>query len=176
MPNPFLYIWTVLFQTILLKFWHFSFIQFTCQKQFYLKLFSLVSKIIRFQTLWCITNNLIKHQLFIYSLLNVKTVLFPTTQFSISIQFSSIWQIGRTLSGATTPGQSGPGSDGKKGVLRIPQSYSITRGLLSEYYVQDTRCWSLILLQRCSRFILQPPLTEPSNLMESLKSCGSRNS
>ena len=30
------------------------------------------------------------------------------------------------LSGATTLGQSGPGSDGKKGVLRIPQSSSIT--------------------------------------------------
>ena len=29
------------------------------------------------------------------------------------------------LSGATTPGQSGPGSNSNKGVLRIPQSYSI---------------------------------------------------
>ena len=28
------------------------------------------------------------------------------------------------LSGATTPGQSGPGSDGNEGVLRIPQSSS----------------------------------------------------
>ena len=31
-----------------------------------------------------------------------------------------------TLSGATTPGQSGPGSDGNKGILCIPQSSSIT--------------------------------------------------
>ena len=31
----------------------------------------------------------------------------------------------RALSGATTPGQSGPGSDGNEGVLRIPQSSSI---------------------------------------------------
>ena len=30
------------------------------------------------------------------------------------------------LSGATTPGQSGTGSDGKERVLRIPQSSSIT--------------------------------------------------
>ena len=30
------------------------------------------------------------------------------------------------LSGATTPGQSGPGSNGNKGVLHIPQSSSIT--------------------------------------------------
>ena len=30
-----------------------------------------------------------------------------------------------TLPGATLPGQSGPGSDGNKGVLGIPQSSSI---------------------------------------------------
>ena len=30
------------------------------------------------------------------------------------------------LSGATTPGQSGPRSDGNEGVLNIPQSSSIT--------------------------------------------------
>ena len=30
------------------------------------------------------------------------------------------------LSGATTPGQSGPGSNGNERVLRIPQSSSIT--------------------------------------------------
>ena len=41
-------------------------------------------------------------------------------------QFSSIWPIDNTLSGATTPGQSRPGSDANNGVLRIPQSYSIT--------------------------------------------------
>ena len=39
---------------------------------------------------------------------------------------SSIWRIDRTLSDATTPGQSEPGSDGNKGVLRFPQSSSIT--------------------------------------------------
>ena len=32
-----------------------------------------------------------------------------------------------TSSGATTMGQSEPGSDGNEGVLRIPQSSSITR-------------------------------------------------
>ena len=51
--------------------------------------------------------------------LNAKTV--P----SQPMQFSSIWPIDRTLSGATTPGQSGPGSNGKEGVLCIPQSSSI---------------------------------------------------
>ena len=52
--------------------------------------------------------------------LNEKIVLFQTIQFIISIQFSSIWPIDRTLSSATIPGQSGPGSDGNEGVLRIP--------------------------------------------------------
>ena len=42
------------------------------------------------------------------------------------MQFTSIWPIDRTLSGAITPGQSGPGIDGNEGVLRIPQSTSIT--------------------------------------------------
>ena len=47
-------------------------------------------------------------------------------QFRISIQFSSIWPIDRALSGATTLGQRGPGSDGNEGVPYIPQSSSIT--------------------------------------------------
>ena len=34
--------------------------------------------------------------------------------------------IDRTLSGATTPGQGGPGSNGNEGVLHIPQSSDIT--------------------------------------------------
>ena len=49
-----------------------------------------------------------------------KTVLFQTIQFSISTQFSFIWHIDRTLSGAKTQGQSGPGSDGNEWVLCIP--------------------------------------------------------
>ena len=67
--------------------------------------------------------------------LNAKTVLSQTTQFS------SIWPINRTLSGATIAGQSGPGSDGNKGVLRIPQSSSITETSPSDCLVsyQDTR-------------------------------------
>ena len=57
---------------------------------------------------------------------NVKTVQFQVIQLSISTQFRSIWPIDKTLSGSTTPGQSRPGSDGKEGVLYIPQSSSIT--------------------------------------------------
>ena len=39
---------------------------------------------------------------------------------------SSIRPIDKTLSGATTPGQSESGSNGNEGVLCIPQSSSIT--------------------------------------------------
>ena len=62
----------------------------------------------------------ISTQIFVYTQLNVKTVLFQTVQFSITTQFSSIWPIDRTLSGASTPGQSEPGSDGNERILRIP--------------------------------------------------------
>ena len=39
---------------------------------------------------------------------------------------SSTWPIDRTLSGAITPGQSGPGSNANEGVFCIPQSSSTT--------------------------------------------------
>ena len=55
----------------------------------------------------------------------IKTVLFQTIQFSVSTLFSSIWPIDKSLSGATAQGQSGPGSDGNEGVLRIPQTFCI---------------------------------------------------
>ena len=48
---------------------------------------------------------------------------------------SSIWPIDKTLSGATTPSQSGPGSNGNKGVLCIPQSSSITEASPSDCLV-----------------------------------------
>ncbi len=58
---------------------------------------------------------------FVYTQINVKTI-----QLSKSIRFSSFSSIDRALSGANTPGKSGPGSNGNEGVLRIPQSSSIT--------------------------------------------------
>ena len=48
-----------------------------------------------------------------------------------------------TLSGTTTPGQSGPGSDDNKGVLCIPQSSSITGTSPLDCHIQDTRCLGL---------------------------------
>ena len=61
-----------------------------------------------------------------------QTVLFQTIQFSLSTQFSWIWPIDGTLSGATTPVQSGSGRDDNEGVIRIPQSSCIT-GTSSSY-------------------------------------------
>ena len=72
---------------------------------------------------------------FVFKLLNIKTVLFQAIQFGISTQFSSIWPIDRTLSGATTLGQSEPGRNGNDGVLRIPQSPSITGASSSDCLV-----------------------------------------
>ena len=66
---------------------------------------------------------------------DIKTVLFQAIPFSISTQFRSFWTIDRTLSDATTPGQSGPGSDGNEGVHRIPQSSRITGTSLSDSLV-----------------------------------------
>ena len=54
------------------------------------------------------------------------SVLFQTIQFTISTQLRSIWPIDRTLSSGTSPGQSGPGSYGNKGILRVTQSSSFT--------------------------------------------------
>ena len=63
---------------------------------------------------------------FVYVLLNVKSVLFQTNQSGVITQFSSILPIVRTLSGETTPGQSGHGGNGNEGVLHISQSFRTT--------------------------------------------------
>ena len=64
-----------------------------------------------------------------------KNSSFQTIQFRICSQFSSIWHIDRTLSGASTPGQSGPRSDGNEGVLCILQSTEITEASPSDCLV-----------------------------------------
>ena len=60
-----------------------------------------------------------------------------------------IWCIDETLSGAITPGQSGPGSDGIDGVLRIPQNSSIIGDCLMSYPEHSLErvlsfCWDAI--------------------------------
>ena len=88
---------------------------FYINNQFYFKQFCLA---------WVQT--LIVKNVSISSYLDSQTVLFQAIQFSIRTQFCSIWPIDRTLSGATTTGQSTPGSDHIEGLLLIPQSSSIT--------------------------------------------------
>ena len=70
-----------------------------------------------------------------------------------------ILPIDKNLSGATTPGQRGPGGDGNKCLFRIPQSSDIigdSPQYCSVSYIKDPIWGSLIPLQRCSRCILCP--------------------
>ena len=74
---------------------------------------------------YCYITVTIKHQIFVYTQLNDRTVLFLTIKLSINYLFgycssSSIWLIDRILSGAATQSQSGPESDVNEGVLHIP--------------------------------------------------------
>ena len=101
---------TVPFQTI-----QFSIsTQFKCTYTFYL------SKIFLFQAIRLSQTVLIQTIQFSVSIDSMsKAVLFQVIQFSISTQFSFIWPIDRALSGATTPCQSGPGSNGHEEVLHL---------------------------------------------------------
>ena len=61
---------------------------------------------------------------------------FNFKQFSLGKdRFSSIWPRDRPLSGAASPGQSGPLSDGNKGILGLLQSSSITEASPSDCLV-----------------------------------------
>ena len=78
-----------------------------------------------FQTIhFCIQKQFCLNQLSFEEVrsLNFKRVIFQAIQFSIIIQFSSIWYIDRTLSDAVTLNQGGIGSDGIEEVLRIPKA------------------------------------------------------
>ena len=80
-------------------------------------------------------------------------------QFSLAkVQFNSIGPIDRTLSGATTPDQSGPGSDGNEGVLRIPQSSTISGTSPSDCLVssEDTCWWGVGLAEKQSVYSTAP--------------------
>ena len=84
---------------------------------------------------------------------------FYIKQFSLAwVQFSSIWPIDRTLSSATTPGQSGPENDGNEEVLRIPQTSCSTGTLPSDCLVSYSAHLlgeGLTPLQRNRQCILQ---------------------
>ena len=105
----------------------------------------------KFRSIWTIFNP---------DSLELKTVLFQTTQFSISTLFGSIWSIDRTLSGATNTGQSGLGTDVNKVILLILQCSNITRVSQSDCLVsyQDIRRVGLNPPQRsCRCFLLLQP-------------------
>ena len=63
---------------------------------------------------------------------------------------SSLWPIDKTLSGATTPGQSAPESDSNEGILCIPQNSSITEVSPSNYFsvISRTFVGGVLLLCR----------------------------
>ena len=142
--------------------------QFNCQKHFYFKLFSLfkqlyitiqfsvctvsMSKTVEFQTIQFSISTKFKYK---YSLIvknisissySVYAVLIQLIQFSISIDFVYT--------------QSGHGSDGNKGVLRISQSSSIAGtsplDCLVSHAGHSLEGGGLTPLQRSSWCILQP--------------------
>ena len=82
-----------------------------------------------------------------------KVVLFQVIHVSISTLFTSIWPIDRSLSGATNPGQNGPGSDS------ILQSSSITRISPSDCLVSYTghSLWKVLTLFRGAVGIFYSP-------------------
>ena len=104
----------------------------------------LVHKVKWFQVLLCITKNSIKHQSFVYTQLNDK----KNSPISNN-------------SGATTLGQSGPGSNNNEGALHISQSSSITGASPSDRLVSYPvhLLGALTPQQRCSWCILQPQPT-----------------
>ena len=94
--------------------------------------------------------------------LNIKRVLFQVIQFSMSTHYSTIWPIDWILSGATTPDQSGPRSDGIEVVLCIPQSSSIPETLPLDCFVSYTG-HSLGGVSQC--ILLSVYSTAPANLV-----------
>ena len=69
-----------------------------------------------------------------------KTVLLQAIQFSISTQFNSIQPIDWILSSASTRARVDLGAIGSKGVLRIPQSSSIT-GISPSNWLVSPQGW-----------------------------------
>ena len=83
-----------------------------CQKQFYFKRFCLVQV-----------------QFFVHTQLNIKIVLFQAIQFNISILFSSIQPIDRTLSGLPLWVRVDSGAMAKRDTPHSPNSSMMVRVL-----------------------------------------------
>ena len=79
-----------------------------------------------------------KIQFSVSSQFKCQNIFISAIQLSISTQFGSIWPIHRTRSGATSPCQSRPGSDGNGVVLFISISSSITKTSPSDCFMLYT--------------------------------------
>ena len=71
-----------------------------------------------------------------------KTARFQTIQFRVTTLFSTIWPIKNILSGATTPDQSRPRSDGNSGILQIPHCSHISGASALDFFVSYN--WTLV--------------------------------
>ena len=102
----------------------------------------------------CITYDSIKHRSFVFTQLNDQTVLFlifDCTEVICCIQFKrQTVLLELTLSGDTTPGQSGPGSDGNIRVRynapKPKHHWNLTIWLFS--FVTSTLVWGVLPLYR----------------------------
>ena len=77
---------------------------------------------------------------------------------------SSIWPLDNTLSDTTTPGRSGPGSNGNEEYSTLSKALALLElhYQIVSCHLQDI-CWGIPTpLQRCSRCILQPQPTGPN--------------
>ena len=131
-----------------------------------LNMFAIVSLSKKESTKWEHMDSLVKKKFYfkqfslaIGSSFNGKTVLFHAIQFTINMQFSSIWSIEGTLSGATSLGHSEPGSDTSEGILHIPQSSSITGTLPTDClvsYLGQSFEWGVLPLCRDTVYFTAP--------------------
>ena len=94
---------------------------------------------------------------------NTKTAASPTDVVYLHTQSTSpIWPIDGTLSGATTPGQSGSECNGNEGYSTFPKPPGCSLSIRLFRVKQDIRLVAGILasFQRCNWYILQPQQTE----------------
>ena len=82
-----------------------------------------------------------------------------------SLSNSSIRPIDKTLSSDTSANQNRPGSDGNERIFHITQSFKTATSPLNCLMLSlGSSSGSLILLQRCTQFILQTQHTWQSNI------------
>ena len=129
-----------------------------------------VNKVKWFHVLRCTTNNSINHQSFTYTYLKDQTVLILIIEFSRSHLFAFSWNVKQFyLIYWYDPyrwylsGQSGPESNGNKGIFCISQNSRNTGASPSDCLILylGFSCGCLTLLQRCRWCIFQP---QPSEL------------